>query len=229
MTGLQNLTGLIIDDDDDSRGMCVKVLETAGVQVFQANNVEEGLGVAYKEVPHFILLDLRLPGKSGFDFLEEALKSKKLKRIPKIIFSNIKNKKSITHAMKLGAVDYSVKPFSSQILVRKIRKAIKKTNFLSVRLEFEHQYTLTARVEGIVLKGNPGFLTLATPCKFRKGELPKIEGGIFDSKEVVGTVPVVLDDSKWLGETSMYLSQVSIAGINSSNWRKLKEKLEGMN
>jgi DNA-binding response OmpR family regulator len=79
---------------------------------FDVTPVTDGDSVVAKvtsEKPDLILLDLIMPGKNGFEVLEELKKNDTLKKIPVIILSNLGQDSDITKGKALGAVDYLIK------------------------------------------------------------------------------------------------------------------------
>ncbi|HWN71225.1 MAG TPA: ATP-binding protein [Haliangium sp.] len=64
---------LVVDDDDDLRDLLVEVLTEAGYEVSQARGGHEAIDEALRVEPHVMLLDLRLPGRSGVEVYEEVL------------------------------------------------------------------------------------------------------------------------------------------------------------
>jgi signal transduction histidine kinase/DNA-binding response OmpR family regulator len=64
---------LVVDDDDDLRSLLVEVLTEAGYAVSEARGGHEAIDEALRVEPHVMLLDLRLPGRSGVEVYEEVL------------------------------------------------------------------------------------------------------------------------------------------------------------
>ncbi len=76
--------------------------------------------------PHLILLDIEMPGMSGFEVMAEINKRPKLEGIPVIFVTSHATKELVTKAFRHGVVDYLVKPFRADLLHSKIRIALKK-------------------------------------------------------------------------------------------------------
>lgn len=102
-------TVLIIEDD----AFLIKAyrikFEREGFSVLTAANGKEVLVALEKEPPQIVLLDLMLPGISGFDILETIRKSASWKNVPVIIFSNLGQSQDIEKGKKLGANEYFIK------------------------------------------------------------------------------------------------------------------------
>ncbi len=76
---------LVIEDDLANREMLRRLLEKAGLRVFEAGDGAEGLDVARKERPGVILLDLMMPVMDGFEFLACLRRDPELNQIPVVV------------------------------------------------------------------------------------------------------------------------------------------------
>ena len=117
---------LIVEDDRFLREIATQKLEAEGFKVTNATGGKEALDyLNTNERPDVILLDLILPGMSGFEVLEGVKKNDALKAIPVIILSNLGQEEDIDKAKKLGAADYLVKAhFSFAEIIKKIREVL---------------------------------------------------------------------------------------------------------
>ncbi|MDM8515862.1 response regulator [Desulfobacterales bacterium HSG16] len=119
---------LIIDDEKRVREGCRKVLTEQGYDVLMAENGEIGIGMIEKEHFDVVLLDLMMPGYSGFEVLNHV------KAIhPETVIIVITGYATIEHsieAMKKGALDFIPKPFSPDQLRVIVAKAIEFTRAL---------------------------------------------------------------------------------------------------
>lgn len=95
----------------------------AGFDFIITHDVREGLAKAKSENPGLILLDLLLPGESGFELLRKIKSDEKLKDIPVIILSNLVQDTDIRKGKEFGAVEYLVKTNVSMKDVIEIAKA----------------------------------------------------------------------------------------------------------
>lgn len=118
---------LIIEDDQLLRSLCAKKFATEGFAVDAAIDARDGLEKIKKNKPDLILLDLVLPGMSGFDLLKiiKADPDKKIASIPVIILSNLGQESDIVKGRELGADDYMIKATTTtEEIVQKIRKIL---------------------------------------------------------------------------------------------------------
>jgi CheY-like chemotaxis protein len=80
-------------------------------------------------IPALVLLDIKMPRKSGFEVLEVLRATSEWKRLPVIIFSSSDEPQDIQRAMRLGANSYLVKPLTQGRLIEVIKKL--QTEWLS--------------------------------------------------------------------------------------------------
>jgi putative two-component system response regulator len=83
-----------------------------------------GLMALDRIVPDLILLDIEMPGISGFDFMEAVRARSLLKDIPVIFITSHASKKFVMEAHEKGAKDYIVKPFDPALLRSRVHKAL---------------------------------------------------------------------------------------------------------
>ncbi len=119
---------LLIEDDKFLRNALSKRLKDEGFEVITAIDGDEALAKIVTERPDMVLLDIILPKKSGFSFLEEISKDPEFKKLTIWVFSNLAQEEDIKKALSLGASDYFVKAkFSIDELVNKIKEYAQKT------------------------------------------------------------------------------------------------------
>lgn len=119
---------LIIEDDQNLRELQQRILRTEGFVVLGAGDGNEGLKLANSGFPNLILLDLALPGMTGFDVLECLQREYLTKDIPVIITSAMDTTTEIERAIQKGAVDYLVKPYGMADLTVRVSRALVKSS-----------------------------------------------------------------------------------------------------
>lgn len=118
-------TLLVIEDDPAIRQGIVDVLEYAGYQVLEAADGHTGMNLALTASYRLLLLDLVMPGPSGFDILE-ALKRKRPGQ-PVIILSARGEENDRVRGLVGGADDYVVKPFSMKELLARVDAVLRRS------------------------------------------------------------------------------------------------------
>lgn len=104
---------LLVEDDKFLINALGDKLRQENYNVVKATNGLEALNKLREVQPDLILLDLIMPGKNGFETLEEIKKDPKLKNIPVIVLTNLGQQTDIKLCKELGAVDYLVKSDTS--------------------------------------------------------------------------------------------------------------------
>lgn len=112
---------LVIDDDESMRWVIQKALEKEGNRVAASPTGEEGLQRLEEEAFPLIILDIRMPGKSGLECLSEI--RQKGTRSLVIVMTAQATMRNAIEAMKLGAFDYLTKPFDMEALQIMVAKA----------------------------------------------------------------------------------------------------------
>ena len=108
-TGVKKGKILIVEDDLFLVKTYQITLEREGFEVWVASDGKEALSFFEKDPADVMLLDLMLPGISGFDILFAMKKSEKWKSVPVLILSNLGQAEDIARGKAMGATDYIVK------------------------------------------------------------------------------------------------------------------------
>ena len=112
----------IIDDDASVRAALEDLLGSIGLKVQSFGTVQEFLDIERPDVAGCIVLDVRLPGKSGLEF--QRLLAKSNIGLPIIFISGHSDISMSVQAMKLGAIEFLTKPFREQELVDAVQFGI---------------------------------------------------------------------------------------------------------
>jgi len=119
---MQKHSVLIVDDEPIVRESIRDWLVDAGYQVATAESGEKALEMIEKEDFGVMIVDVRLPGKTGITVLKDV---KALKpQIKSIVITAYPSTELAAEAMKLGAVDYLIKPVAPDELERLIQKTL---------------------------------------------------------------------------------------------------------
>jgi len=113
---------LIVEDEAIMRESLRDWLKDGGYEVETAEEGEEALEKIEKKEFSVAVLDLRLPGKDGLEVLKEA--TKKDPKIKGIVITAYPSVETAVEAMKMGAIDYIVKPFAPDALERAIQEVL---------------------------------------------------------------------------------------------------------
>ncbi len=115
---------LVIEDEPSIQKLAKANLTASGYKVFVAGNGEEGLRLAQMEHPKLILLDLRLPGMSGWDILMALKTDRKLQKIPVVIMTATVPQSQEYKFPSMRTAGYLVKPFEIDELLLKVKQVL---------------------------------------------------------------------------------------------------------
>ncbi|HUS42254.1 MAG TPA: response regulator transcription factor [Ilumatobacteraceae bacterium] len=144
---------LFIEDDDGIRLALSMALEDEGYEVRQAPNGEDGLVEFRRTPPDLVLLDLRLPGMSGFDVCR-ALRAESI--VPIIMITAQTDTHDMVAGLEAGADDYVTKPVVPKELAARIRALLRRVHLqgkATTPLATRFGDLEIRREQGIVLKG----------------------------------------------------------------------------
>jgi DNA-binding response OmpR family regulator len=115
---------LLVDDDALLRRSVAFSLERAGYRVSTAANAEDALGLADRDPPDLVLLDIGLPGMDGLDALRRL---RARPHAPPVIFLTARRRElEQVLGLELGADDYITKPFDKDVLLAHIKAVLRR-------------------------------------------------------------------------------------------------------
>ena len=116
---------LVVDDSSTERKILVGYLQELGITVTTAESGEEALDKLNNTTPDLVILDVVLPGKSGFEICRHIKADDSTKKIPIIICSTKGSEMDKFWGMKQGADAYIPKPVDKEELLSAVQKLIK--------------------------------------------------------------------------------------------------------
>jgi CheY-like chemotaxis protein/MinD-like ATPase involved in chromosome partitioning or flagellar assembly len=116
---------LIVDDDDNNRGVICDALGGDSYKLLEAANGQQALEIAGKEMPDLILLDVLMPGMDGIAILHKLKERPKTSSIPVIMVTALNMDSQISVCLDGGAIDHIVKPFSGLVIRARVRAALR--------------------------------------------------------------------------------------------------------
>jgi DNA-binding response OmpR family regulator len=117
-------TVLVVDDEAPIRLLCRVNLEAENMSVLEAADGDKGLELARAEHPDVILLDVMMPGRSGWEVAEELLTDEATNGIPIIFLTARAEVRDRAKGIDLGGVDYVTKPFNPVELAPLVRDLV---------------------------------------------------------------------------------------------------------
>ena len=117
---------LVIEDEADILELLQYNLEREGYRVFTAMKGEEGILLAKKEGPQLILLDLMLPGIDGIEVCRRLRGDPVTSEISIIMVTAKEEETDQVLGLSIGADDYITKPFSSKVLLARVKAVLRR-------------------------------------------------------------------------------------------------------
>jgi two-component system phosphate regulon response regulator PhoB len=117
---------LVVDDEKDIVALVAYHLAKGGYRVSTASTGPEALQAAREERPALIVLDLMLPGMSGFEVLEQLRAAESTRDVAVLMLTARREEVDRIHGLSLGADDYLAKPFSPQELVLRVAAILRR-------------------------------------------------------------------------------------------------------
>jgi DNA-binding response OmpR family regulator len=115
---------LIVDDDELLRRSLAFNLERSGYRVSTAADAEDGLGLARRDHPDLVLLDISLPGMDGLEALRQF---QGYVAAPVIFLTARRRELDQVLGLELGADDYVTKPFDFDVLLARIKAVLRRS------------------------------------------------------------------------------------------------------
>jgi FixJ family two-component response regulator len=123
-----NFTVYVVDDDESVRASLKLLIESSGYPVVTFRSAEDLLHSSFRRSAACLILDIHLPGMSGFDLQKQLVKSRTL--IPVIFITGRDRPRMEDDAMRLGGIAYLRKPFEEQCLLDAIELAREKDSLI---------------------------------------------------------------------------------------------------
>lgn len=122
---IEESTILIIDDEPLNVKLLEAILKAEGYLTISAHNGQDGRNLAKTQLPSLILLDVMMPGESGFDTCTMLKEDSQTTDIPIIFISAMDDVASKVQGLDIGAVDYVTKPFEKVEVLARTRLHLK--------------------------------------------------------------------------------------------------------
>jgi DNA-binding response OmpR family regulator len=114
---------LVADDDRDLLELVAFTLAQSGFLTLKAPDGEAALRIFAEESPDLLILDINMPGRSGFQVCEEV---RRKSRVPVMMLTVRGAEEDLVRALELGADDYLNKPFSPRTLLARVKALLRR-------------------------------------------------------------------------------------------------------
>ena len=140
----------VVEDDASLRSELLRVLELQGHECGQPSSFDSAVSDIIEFSPDCVILDLKLPGTSGFDICRD-LRAKS--QIPVIMLTSSDSEFDELMSMNLGADDYVTKPYNPAILLARIQSVLRRTQRQSAPSRIVHKGLTLDLAKGVVTAG----------------------------------------------------------------------------
>ena len=185
---------LVVDDDQISAQVALLYLKSKGLECTIVDSGQRCLNfLSEQDKPEAVLLDINMPGLSGFQTLQKIRETFEPIELPVLMLTASDDQESITKALQMGASDYIVKPIKTEVALARIRTQLSLVGYyekslLAKELEAVRSMIVTYNHE----INNPLFVVAGSLKLFRQTEDPKfldrIEKGVGRITEVVKNI-----------------------------------------
>ena len=120
-------TVLVVDDEWDIRELLSDIITDAGLKVIQAANGEAALQCAQTDLPDLILLDVWMPGFTGFQVLEQLRGNPRTRHIPVVLLTAMPPFQGEKEGLESGVTHYIHKPWEAGLVEATVRVVLRDT------------------------------------------------------------------------------------------------------
>ncbi|MHB9074665.1 MAG: response regulator [Desulfobaccales bacterium] len=135
VTGYESGSILVVDDNGINRDLLSRYLERQGHAVQVAHNGRQALEMITTGTFDLVLLDITMPGLTGYQVLQHLKHSETLRDLPVIMISALDEMDSVIRCIELGAADYLPKPFNPVLLRNRVGDFLEKKRLRELEAE----------------------------------------------------------------------------------------------
>jgi DNA-binding response OmpR family regulator len=114
----------VVEDDPNVRELVVRVLESAGYAVVSTGEPTEAHGLVRSEAPDLVICDIAMPGMDGYAVLKQLQSDPETARTPVVFLTAHREFSERVQAFRFGVVDYMTKPFTRELLLKRVDKVL---------------------------------------------------------------------------------------------------------
>ena len=160
MAGRDRRRIVVIDDDDEMRGLVRHFLESGGYRVADTGDSASAAAFVRQHDPALVLCDIAMPGVDGYGVLRELQSDPATARYPVVFLTAQCEFTERVQAFRYGVVDYVAKPFTRELLLRKVEKILQERARRSGVVEGEGAAPSSELLEGVQREARSGLLTV---------------------------------------------------------------------
>lgn len=120
---------LVVDDHPSIAGLMSQLLEQRGYEVVTAENVDQAMAEVHRQAPDLVLSDVRMPGKSGYDFCQQLKSDPATRLIPFVLITGLTDGAEKLRGIEAGADDFLNKPVLAEELTARVKSLLRVKEF----------------------------------------------------------------------------------------------------
>jgi signal transduction histidine kinase/CheY-like chemotaxis protein/HAMP domain-containing protein len=124
----ERLPAIVVIEDDPDNMTTIRAILKGAFRIFEASEGRTGIELVYRNLPDVVLLDIALPGISGFTVIKEIKANYLTRNIPVIALTALSMKGDRDRILGAGCDDYLAKPYNIEELMEKINKWLNRTD-----------------------------------------------------------------------------------------------------
>ena len=172
-SGADGASILVVDDSPPNVKLLRVILSAAGYRVVEAASGPEALQVLHRERPDAMVLDVRMPGMTGYEVCAQVRKDAEFAALPAIMLTALSLPEERIRGIEAGATDFISKPFNKKELLARVRA--------SLALAGADRHAVAAQLPGAMLIADPAWKILAiSPAANALLGLPPSQSGEID-------------------------------------------------
>ena len=115
---------LVAEDDRDIRDLITFTLQYAGHEVVSVTDGTQAVEMARVEVPDLIVMDVRMPGMTGYEACRLLKESGPTRHVPVVFLSAKGQEQEVQRGLEAGGTDYILKPFVPEQFARRVQEIL---------------------------------------------------------------------------------------------------------
>jgi len=120
---------LVVDDQPTIAGLMSQLLTMSGYEVVTASDVQEAEAEVHRQAPDLILSDVRMPGRSGYDFCRDLKSDPATRLIPFVLITGLSDSADKVRGIEAGADDFLNKPVLAEELKARVKSLLRVKEF----------------------------------------------------------------------------------------------------